>query len=266
MHTTERIDRLTNWLLAAIVAIPFILSASALNDLAAQHGQRPSWLYPVMVDGGLIIFKLLVLRAALRGQRDGYAWTMAVTATVISVGLNVHHADANLTARLMAALPPLAILAAFVAVTRRIEETAVQEGMSAQRANLVADIKRLTADLAGKRREFDQALAEMQATYEREEARLARQVDALTDQVADLKRQKAEAKTAVVSVQPATETAVIGQPQDQVEAALTDRQRQILVMMRQGAGQADIADKLGVSARTVRRDISTMNGIVKEMA
>jgi DNA-binding NarL/FixJ family response regulator len=265
MQTIKKIDRLTNWLLVAIVAIPFVLSASALNDLAAQHGQRPSWLYPVMVDGGLIIFKLLVLRAALRGQRDGYAWTMAVTATVISVGLNVHHAAPDWTARLMSALPPLAILAAFVAVTRRIEETAVEEGLSAQRGSLAAEIERLAADLAAKRREFDQALAEMRDGYDREAARLARQVDALSGQVADLKRQKVEAGQAVPRVLPAKETAVIGQADGQAENGLTDRQRQILAMMRQGVAQADIATKLGVSDRTVRRDVSSMNGIVKEM-
>jgi len=261
--TIGQIDKLTNWLLVVIVAIPFILSATALNDLAAQHGQRPSWLYPVMVDGGLIIFKLLVLRGALRGHRDRYAWAMAVTATVISVGLNVHHAEASVTARLMSALPPLAILGAFVAVTRRIEETAVEEGLTAQQANLQAEIAKLAADLAGRRQAFDQAVADMQAELAQLRTRLAQEADALAGQVADLKRQKAAIQA---DIKEARQTAVAAPKNDQPAGALTDRQRQILAMLRQDVSQADMATSLGVSERTVRRDISKLNGIVKEIA
>jgi hypothetical protein len=41
---------------------------------------------------------------------------------------------------------------------------------------------------------------------------------------------------------------------------LTDRQTDILDMLRQGMSQADIAVSVGVSERTVRRDIVAMNG------
>jgi DNA-binding CsgD family transcriptional regulator len=290
-QTIHRIDRLTNWLLAAIVIIPFVLSATALNDLAYQHGQRPSWLYPIMVDGGLIIFKLLVLRAALRGQRDRYAWTMAVTATAISVGLNVHHAEANLTARLMAALPPLAILAAFVAVTRRVEETAVEEGHIAQRASLQTELHRLAADLSARQQEYGQTMAALQANYDQERTRLEREIGRLTGQIETLRQQKAALQAdkpnklvdkpdrpaaTAVSVnghapgQPATGQPATGQPATRQPATrqpatgqpdLTARQQQILAMLRQDIGQADMAATLGVSERTVRREIGRLNGL-----
>jgi len=290
MQIIRRIDSITNWLLAAIVVIPFVLSATALNDLAAQNGQRPSWLYPIMVDGGLIIFKLLVLRAALRGHRDRYAWTMAITATVISIVLNVHHAEATVTARFMSALPPLSILAAFIAVTRRVEDTAVEEGLDMERANVQASLDKLAAELAEKRRTFDKAVAEMQAAYESERTRLAGDVDRLAGQIEVLKRQKADTVAdrivrpvdKIVRPVDTAEDKVVRQPDNLVRPADTDldngaangvahggqivttRQRQILDMLRQDMAQEDIAAALGVSERTVRRDIGRLNGVVKE--
>jgi len=257
-----------------------------------------------MVDGGLIIFKLLVLRSALRGHRDLYAWGMAVTATAISVGLNVHHAEATVTARFMSALPPLSILAAFIAVTRRIEETAVEEGLVAEQASVQANLDKLAAELTEKRRTFDQAMAEMQAAYEGERTRLAAEADTLAGHIAALKRQKADmatdkvvrpvdrngrsADTAVDNFVRTMDTAVdksgrsadmtadnFVRPVDRnVRSAaseadtdgqpLSDRQQQILDMLRQDMGQEDIAAALGVSPRTVRRDMGKLNGLVKE--
>ncbi len=68
------LDKLTNWLLALILVIPFLISFGALADLAAKNDVSCPWLYPIMIDGGLIIFKAIALRASLRGKRDNYAW------------------------------------------------------------------------------------------------------------------------------------------------------------------------------------------------
>jgi len=154
-------------------------------------------------------------------------------------------------------------LGAFVAVTRRIEETAVEEGLTAQQANLQAEIAKLAADLAGRRQAFDQAVADMQAELAQLRTRLTQEADALAGQVADLKRQKAAVQADMKEVR---HTAVSVPNDDQPAGGLTDRQRQILAMLRQDISQADMATSLGVSERTVRRDISKLNGLVKEIA
>lgn len=124
----QRLDRLTNLLLGVILFIPFVISAGALTDMARRHGVSLPWLYPFLVDGGLMIFKALALRASLRGKRDWYAWSLAAALTAVSVLLNVRHVPAGVPDRtlasLMAALPPAVILASFIAVSRRVEETA----------------------------------------------------------------------------------------------------------------------------------------------
>jgi DNA-binding CsgD family transcriptional regulator len=46
---------------------------------------------------------------------------------------------------------------------------------------------------------------------------------------------------------------------------MTDRQRTVLDMLRAGRTQADIAGVLGVTDRTVRRDIAALNGAAKDI-
>jgi DNA-binding CsgD family transcriptional regulator len=121
----KRLDVVTNVLMIVLLVVPFAMSFGALRDLAAQHGVAYAWLYPIMIDGGLIIFKSLVLRASLRGRSDRYSWFMAATATVVSVALNVVHAPADFLSQFMAALPPVVLLAAFVAVAHRVRESVV---------------------------------------------------------------------------------------------------------------------------------------------
>jgi DNA-binding CsgD family transcriptional regulator len=50
-----------------------------------------------------------------------------------------------------------------------------------------------------------------------------------------------------------------------MEKEVTERQRAILDMLRAGQTQADIAGELGVTDRTVRRDIAALNGAVKDI-
>jgi hypothetical protein len=156
----QRLDRLTNWLLGLILVIPFLISFGALRDLAAHNAISYPWLYPIMIDGGLIIFKAIALRASLRGKRDNYAWAMAVLATVISVYLNIVHVPPTLPtlglARFMAALPPLVILVAFIAVSRRIEE-------SARHDKAIFSYQQIQQAISDKRRQLDKLVAEKTA-------------------------------------------------------------------------------------------------------
>lgn len=288
-RTITRIDTWTNWLLAVIVLIPFIISANALADLADKHGVQPSWLYPVMVDGGLIIFKLLVLRSALRGRTDRYAWSMAVSATVVSVVLNVVHAQADLLSQAMSALPPLVILAAFIAVSRRLEETAVEEGhvanladLSRQIADKTQDIGRLDTDLAQKETQHATAVAQLQESFAAEQTQLEAKAEALRTQIetlkavktaaqrelADTKRQQAADKTAVEQDTPLSQKAdtpssssdLAGhQPPDN----LTERQVRVLAYLKNGQSREDIAALEQVSVKTIYRDIKALNGTAK---
>jgi uncharacterized protein (UPF0335 family) len=195
----QRLDRLTNWLLGLILIIPFLISFGALRDLAAHNVISYPWLYPIMIDGGLIIFKAIALRASLRGKRDNYAWAMAVLATVISVYLNIVHVPPTLPslglARFMAALPPLVILVSFIAVSRRIEE-------SARHDKAIFTYQQIQQAINDKRRQLDKLTAEktteldavvQKRTVELEQ--LTGQIERLADQKTTLQNEVRELRT-----------------------------------------------------------------------
>jgi hypothetical protein len=212
----QRLDRLTNWLLGLILFIPFLISFGALRDLSQANGVSYPWLYPIMIDGGLIIFKAIALRASLRGRRDYFAWGMAVAATAISVFLNVVHVPAEIPtqglARFMAALPPLVILTAFIAVSRRVEETAEWE-------TAVAAYRDLVDAIANKRRELDDLASEKEAELNSLVQNRTAEIEQLTVQIEQLATQKSNLQRDVRTGK--TEQKVFGT--DSIEQARTRR-------------------------------------------
>lgn len=188
----QKIDQITNWLMAVIVLIPFLISAGSLVNLAGENGVSFPILYPLMVDGGLVIFKALALRESLRGRRDYYTWGMAVALTGISVALNVLHVPATLSnltlARCMAALPPLVILAAFIAVSRRIEqEVTVTESC---KETAVATLSGILQTIETRRQELDGLIIQKTAELDKLLETKTAELDSLVAQVDQLSVQR----------------------------------------------------------------------------
>lgn len=283
----QKIDTATNWLLVMLVAIPFLISFGSLKALAADNHVSYPFAYPFMVDGGLLVFKALALRSALRGQRDWYAWSMAVILTITSVALNILHVPTSSTenlmlARFMAALPPLVILSAFIAVSRRIEENARHETAVLTHETLTKSITDKQQELSHLDIEFDkiraEKLAEIEAIATQRQAEIdsditqrQQQVVKLDDKIEQLRDRQQQlqvikneaAKRGNGRVNSAKTTAFVNSNDGHGE--LTERQVQILTLMKDGVDKADIGDVIGVSSRTVYRDITSMNGVVANL-
>lgn len=278
----ERLDALTNWLLLGIIVIPFLISGRALIQLAADNHISIPILYPLLVDGGLLIFKSLALRESLRGKRDSFAWAMAIALTIISVLLNILHVPDHLPnvwlARFMAALPPLVLLAAFIAVSRRIEE-------NGRFAHAISTYESIQTTIVQKQKELDAFIAQgkqtvdtFKANQEKERQQLTTQLEQLRQQIQTLTEQKHTLQTAVAATSNRDElTAVtkkhnpapvtndkndkevlpIMTPQD--DKPLSPRQQQVAALQQQGFDKEAIAKKLDVSPRTIYRDIQALS-------
>jgi DNA-binding CsgD family transcriptional regulator len=270
-QNVQRLDRLTNWLLGLILVIPFLISFGALRDLAAHNAISYPWLYPnhglslrERDDGGLIIFKAIVLRASLRGKRDNYAWAMAVLATVISVYLNIVHVPPTLPtlglARFMAALPPLVILVAFIAVSRRIEE-------SARHDKAIFSYQQIQQAISDKRRQLDKLVAEktgeldtLVQNRQKELAKLTEQIDRLLAQKANLQADIADMRQ-TRNGQNRANTDSIGHAR---AARLSKKEQaidQLLAYLAANpdATHAEIADQIGRSRSTVGNYIAELS-------
>lgn len=109
------VHRLTVALVASIAALAFAVSFDAISSYSMAVGAFPrrlGWAAPLLVDTFTALAGLVILERSRDGARAGYAWTLLGLASVVSVALNVAHAPARLDARLVAALPPAALLAA----------------------------------------------------------------------------------------------------------------------------------------------------------
>lgn len=106
----------------ALAAFAFALSYDALHELADDAGIRPelALLWPLVVDGFIIVASLSVLAFGRAGRSTAYPWTLVTLFSALSVVFNVAHAPDELIAQAVAAIPPLALVLAFELFVRQL--------------------------------------------------------------------------------------------------------------------------------------------------
>jgi len=95
-----------------LAAAAFTLSYDALHQLALDSHVRPAlaWLWPVVIDGTIVVALLTVLAAKRAATRAGYPWALAGLFSAASVAFNIAHAPDRPVARLVFAMAPVALV------------------------------------------------------------------------------------------------------------------------------------------------------------
>jgi hypothetical protein len=95
-----------------LAAAAFTLSYDALHQLALGSRVRPAlaWLWPVVIDGTIVVALLTVLAAKRAATRTGYPWTLAGLFSAASVAFNIAHAPDRPVAQLVFAMAPIALV------------------------------------------------------------------------------------------------------------------------------------------------------------
>jgi hypothetical protein len=95
-----------------LAAAAFTLSYDALHQLALDSRVRPglAWMWPVVIDGTIVVALLTVLAAKRANAATGYPWTLAALFSLASVAFNVAHAPDRPVARLVFAMAPVALV------------------------------------------------------------------------------------------------------------------------------------------------------------
>jgi hypothetical protein len=108
-------------LVFVVAVLAFVVSFEAISAFAVQVGAFPSSLRycaPLLVDSFTAAATLVILWISLTGEKLAtawdawYAWALIAAATCVSVAINVAHAPHTHAARLVAAVPPIALLLA----------------------------------------------------------------------------------------------------------------------------------------------------------
>jgi hypothetical protein len=246
-----RVDAWSNRLLIIVVLIPFIVSFGALKDLAAKNGISYPFMYPLMIDLSLIIFNLVALRSSLYGERNWYAWSLVIMATLISVVLNVVHAPPVPLSMFMAGLPPLFILAAFHLVVMRIEQ-------SAKRSRATLTLTHLTQKIEAAQVEHEQLIGQKEA--------VTREVDSQREQLVAIQKEKTAVQQELAQLHREQSKRQRELTDEQsAESAILARRERLRTLMNDSSNQmtqAEMAEALGVSISTIRRDLHSLNGQV----
>jgi hypothetical protein len=95
-----------------LAAAAFTLSYDALHQLALDSRVRPAlaWLWPVVIDGTIVVALLTVLAAKRAAARAGYPWVLAGLFSAASVAFNIAHAPDRPVAQLVFAMAPVALV------------------------------------------------------------------------------------------------------------------------------------------------------------
>jgi hypothetical protein len=95
-----------------LAAVAFTLSYDALHQLALDSRVRPglAWMWPVVIDGTIVVALLTVLAAKRAAARTGYPWALAGLFSAASVAFNIAHAPDRPVARLVFAMAPVALV------------------------------------------------------------------------------------------------------------------------------------------------------------
>jgi len=134
--STRTLRTLTWLLVGAIAAIAFAVSFEAISQYAVEVGAFPRSLRycaPLLVDAFTVAAGLVILARARDGVRAVYAWSLVAVASAVSVALNIAHAPPTLAARLVAALPSTALLAAVELVLSEARRSRTTPQSAAQR-------------------------------------------------------------------------------------------------------------------------------------
>lgn len=230
------------WTIAGAVALiaagSFTWSFVALWELAEANSSQAGlgWIWPLITDLSMVIYTAAILVAQV--QRRGAKLPIALTifyALVTTTG-NVLHAPATPLGVFVAILPPLSLV--FGTEMLRTMGHHIFE-----RAAAVATL----AELA---QQSDQARAQLAGLLSQKEKAQA-----------DLESLKAEIKAGKIQQKAASVDELNAARAAKIEA----RRGQVLELLGQDLSRKEIAERLGVSVRTVRNDLRRLNGKAAEV-
>ncbi len=235
MNTTQnpvpiglRIISLLSALLVILLAsASFTLSFDALKELASQNGFKPGFapLFPLIIDGAIVVFSLSALRLSLHQESCRYPMFLVVIATGSSICFNMAHALEEPLAQVMASIPPLALFLSFEQLMRQIRSGARKSAELIELAQLRGEVERLE-----RRRD-------------------------------ELSRPKKAPKQG--EKPGSTDAAMLSKANSTRRSQLGERRLRVAELLEQGREVAEIAEILGVSRRTIKRDIEVVGDVEK---
>jgi hypothetical protein len=252
----ETAMKLISWSTAILVLIltacAFVLSFNALRDLAQHNGiaAHLAWMFPLVIDGFIIVASLSVVRNSLLSESALAPWLFVGTFTVLSIaGNTLHIIDGGRLAHAIAAVPPVALALAFKLLMSQLQSNVQRSGVIFSHRQIERQLEADKAALVSQIDARNEELARISALTERAQSRHQTELEkmraeraALRQEVVDLSEQQRQNETQAIT------------RSDKIEI----RRQQIAALLDSGTDISNIASIVGVSARTVERDVEVL--------
>ena len=115
----------TSSIMVALLAVAsFSLSFEALRQLAVEQAVVTpglSWVFPLVIDGAIVVFSMSALRASLREEPTLWLRGLVVFVSSGSVLFNICHVEGRWLAMLLAASPPVLLFLSFEALMHSVK-------------------------------------------------------------------------------------------------------------------------------------------------
>lgn len=244
------------WAVAVAVALialgSFALSFMALHELGTANGtpQALGWIWPLIVDVSMVIYTAAILVAQLQRRAARLPIGLTVFYAVVTVTGNILHAPPTPLGWFVAVLPPLSLILGTECLRTMVRHMLEQQAVLVTLAELTARCDQTAADLEALTGQADTRRAEL---------------DKLTGQLE-------QTRAALRQAQADLDTTQAGQIEDKARlvklnearaAKVTQRRAAVLSFLAEGLSPADISTRLDVSPRTIKRDITALNGQVR---
>jgi hypothetical protein len=225
---TTKISKLTSWLVGILAGIAFLLSYNALQAVAGTNGIEGwrSYVWPLLIDASLVVFSLAVVRNSLRGERTAWPWVLVGLYTMATLVFNLVHAPGHLTAWAVAIVAPVSLFLSFETLMSQLTAEVKRSAVVRSLANLSAEVSKAEA----------------------KRDKLGGQVDRL---IAKRDALKADNTLSVQINTPSMDKA------HQARQDKIDKRREAVGQMLE-AGQAEQDIAVGVSLKTIKRDIGAI--------
>lgn len=176
MTSQKFISWLTGILLLIIAAFGFASSYLALADLAKVNYFVLPAVFPLIIEGGMVVFSLAALWANLHAERAVWAWVLVISSSGLALLFNVIHAAAyGPLAMVLAAMPSLFLLLSFETFMSQIKA-------GVKRAGVIRSMSDLEQQRA--------AIAEQLEQQRAEQNSLEIKLGEIRAELADLRREK----------------------------------------------------------------------------
>lgn len=259
---------LASILVGLLALVAFILSYSALQHLAAEAGLNGwlSYLWPLLLDGAMIVFSLSILRANFRQERSRYAWGLTICFAILATAGNVLEVtrlgiSPVIVSAAVKALAPIALVLSFELLMSMIKAEVSRNTVSHSLAELNRQREVVAAELRREQADFERQCEQLSAQVSRLQADHDKSHDTLKTlklELSELRKEKRQLKRPTPVKRKPTEQSA-DERANNLALANAARQPSQDDFDRAAAQRAEgltwhaVAEALGISESTAKR-------------